>query len=920
MALLEGEHLPKADDDREEGMLSKIVSSENVVDNVNVSIGRGNVVGVDINPEKSKEIKVSLKHDVPIQVLDDDSRLPDVVLEQGNLEMKSSMRSENLPQRLSVGELNAKMVESDGSHFDSKISIYDEFSASGPSKALVRTPQFSMGHHYEVGDLVWGKVKSHPWWPGHIYSDTFASPAVRRTKRPGHYLVAFFGDSSYGWFPTEELVPFEPNFDEKSQQTNSRNFVKAVEEAVDEIRRRSGMGLSCRCRNTYNFRPTKFEGYFSVDINGHELGGIYSMNQIEKARDLLQPKKTLDNIKIAAQMPLDVDYHDIRVIHNNAATFAYRRSVYEEFDETYALAFGQKPIHRPPISSDTIAQTDREIRAPLSGPLVIPEAMGKKKSSPKLNKAKETIKDKFLFKRRDEPNEQNTKPNQQMENSNSPPPNTERVSSVQTPVEKPSSSERENTDSKLKTKKTKVFKRPVTEIKVEKKSVQLGEMKKKRKKMEMSSEPNKEAATVQKEKPVPELTKEAATVHKEKPVPEPNKEAATVHNEKPVPEIVMQDSTQSGNQNLKLPELLRSLEGLANDPFYNSDTYSPKTVKDAFLRFRSHVYQKSESPLSVKSESEHPKPLISRPDDPTKGGKKREPSDRLEESSSKRVKKINDLKTAITRPPHAKPAERTKPAERPPRVREPTALVIKFPPHFSLPSSSELKARLSRFGPLDHLGTRVYYTTQTCRVVFLFKSDAMAANNHLSGTSRLFGNVQVMCHLRDMATQMAEPEPNKTLTEDTTSNEPLKSCLKKPPSDEAGDMAKGRSRVKFILGGEETSRNANFPRTGTISSSTAISFSGDFDGNTTTTFINKPVSSLLPPAVSYTLPPPPPLPTISPIPNAPLSQNMQVNVVDVPGSSKKVDIAPQMLGLLAQCSDVVATLRNHFGYIPHHPL
>ena len=50
-------------------------------------------------------------------------------------------------------------------------------------------------------------------------------------------LVAFFRDSSYRWFDPAELIPFDRHFMEKSQQTNSRTFVKAVEVVIDEIAR-----------------------------------------------------------------------------------------------------------------------------------------------------------------------------------------------------------------------------------------------------------------------------------------------------------------------------------------------------------------------------------------------------------------------------------------------------------------------------------------------------------------------------------------------------------------------------------------------------------------------------------------------------------------------------------------------------------
>ncbi|KAJ6836438.1 uncharacterized protein M6B38_327390 [Iris pallida] len=128
-------------------------------------------------------------------------------------------------------------------------------------------------HGFKTGDMVWGKVKSHPWWPGLIYNEALATPSVRRSRQVGHVLVAFFGDSSYGWFDPSELIPFAPNFPEKSKQTTLRSFLVAVEEAVDEFSRRGALGLTCNCRNPKNFRPRKVPRYFAVDVPGFRARG-----------------------------------------------------------------------------------------------------------------------------------------------------------------------------------------------------------------------------------------------------------------------------------------------------------------------------------------------------------------------------------------------------------------------------------------------------------------------------------------------------------------------------------------------------------------------------------------------------------------------------------------------------------------------
>ncbi|XP_074311586.1 PWWP domain-containing protein 1-like [Silene latifolia] len=258
-----------------------------------------------------------------------------------------------------------------------------------------------LGTEFEMGDMVWGKVKSHPWWPGHLFNEAFASTSVRRTRSDGHILVAFFGDSSYGWFDPDELVPYDPHYAEKSQQTTSRNFVRAVEESVDEASRRSALGLSCYCRNPYNFRPTDVPGYLAVDIIDFEPGTVYSVSQIQKARDSFSPTETLSFIQQLATAPMSSDRSkSLDFIKLKSTALAYRRSIFEEFDETYAEAFGHKPVRSKLPAGSTVKEPSR---APLSGPLVFADNLGGRKSSTKAMKSKEqSKKDRYLFKRRDE--------------------------------------------------------------------------------------------------------------------------------------------------------------------------------------------------------------------------------------------------------------------------------------------------------------------------------------------------------------------------------------------------------------------------------------------------------------------------------------------------------------------------------------
>jgi hypothetical protein len=200
------------------------------------------------------------------------------------------------------------------------------------------------------GDMVWAKVKSHPWWPGHIYSVSLTDDEeVHRGYRYGLVLVAFFGDKSYGWFEPSELVPFEEHFTEKAAQGGSTrsSFAGAVAEAVDEVARRSALALLCPCKSPDAFRPHPSDGNFLlVDVPAFDTDADYHPDQIQAARQRFVPRKALDYLLDAAVTQRDAAEKAARTVPGMemAALFsAYRRAVFSPIDNTYAQAFGVDP-------------------------------------------------------------------------------------------------------------------------------------------------------------------------------------------------------------------------------------------------------------------------------------------------------------------------------------------------------------------------------------------------------------------------------------------------------------------------------------------------------------------------------------------------------------------------------------------------
>ncbi|XP_022893608.1 uncharacterized protein LOC111408071 [Olea europaea var. sylvestris] len=921
-----------------------------------------------------------------------------------------------MPTDSQEGKPESKRPSGMAADYDSLLSGFDDFATKGKGEAV--------GYGYQVGDMVWGKVKSHPWWPGFIYNEAFATPSVRRTKHEGHVLVAFFGDGSYGWFEPAELIPFEKNFAEKSRQTLSRSFLKAVEEAVDEMSRRRGLGLVCRCRNQFNLWPTSVEGYFIADVAGYEPGAVYSMSQIEKARDSFLPKEMFTFVRQLALKPLTDEYWMLDFIKNKASFLTYRKALFEEYDETYAQAFGNEFVRPTRPTKPPVMDSSKD---PLSGRLVIAEALGKEKRSAKPIRIKDQIeKERYLFKRRDAPNEfKSKKANLSQAGSSSQPPLEDELHvtgkvefsgmsehvfqtpdlSVSEGLDLPMSLQVSAEDLHKKklqggcsgpeklldngTKKAKVRKRPAGEIGTE--SPVLTEKKKKKKRKK-------------------EMGIGATTSHVQIPGVIGNIGAAlervsgtstqvSMGEKSQLPSMETWQAVRTGNAEFELAVLLKDLQALALNPFHGVERRSPAIIRQVFSKFRSLVYQKSLA-LSVPAENDsneahasilaatrspassaenikevtNVKPLKPpvRHDDLGKVGKKRGPSDRLEEIAAKKKKRFDDVKSlaaekkaaqkvmdiqrgdvrekdvkiASPTPKKAVKLESGKIIEKQPaRTADRTMLVMKFPQGGALPSIAELKAKFARFGPLDHSGTRVFWKSYTCRLVYQFKVHAQAALKFASGSSNLFGNTNVRCFLREMEAEGQESERAKVQKDESSigaSQQPkdyaaeqrvaaklslplhqqqsaqLKSCLKKS-SDEGGSGGGGggrSTRVKFVLGGNKSPLLSGNENTNDIPTFPEAAASTEPVNLSSKNFAE---------AISH-----------SAIPstnnqfqdfrsNMPFSEQVSASFNTPPAQHitiipTNIDISQQMLNLLIKCNDVVTNLRVILGYVPYHSL
>ncbi|XP_060184147.1 uncharacterized protein LOC132613877 [Lycium barbarum] len=152
---------------------------------------------------------------------------------------------------------------------------------------------------YSISDLVWGKVRSHPWWPGQIFDPSDASEKAIKYYKRDCFLVAYFGDRTFAWNEASVLRPFYSHFSQIEKQNNSETFQNAISSALEEVSRRVELGLACSC--------TPEDSYDEISCQIVENAGIRESKRygLDKSTGVTSfgPDKLMHYLKALALSP-----------------------------------------------------------------------------------------------------------------------------------------------------------------------------------------------------------------------------------------------------------------------------------------------------------------------------------------------------------------------------------------------------------------------------------------------------------------------------------------------------------------------------------------------------------------------------------------------------------------------------------------
>ncbi|KAI6676447.1 hypothetical protein NL676_037243 [Syzygium grande] len=158
---------------------------------------------------------------------------------------------------------------------------------------------------FSVSDLVWGKVRSHPWWPGQIFDPSDASEKAMKYHKKDCFLIAM--------------------------QSNSESFLNALNCALDEVSRRAELGLACSCIPKDVYDKIKVQTVENTGIR-EDLGSREGVDESTSASSF-EPDKLLEYMRTLAQCSSSGgDRLDLVIAKAQLLAF-YRQKGYSELPE-----------------------------------------------------------------------------------------------------------------------------------------------------------------------------------------------------------------------------------------------------------------------------------------------------------------------------------------------------------------------------------------------------------------------------------------------------------------------------------------------------------------------------------------------------------------------------------------------------------
>ncbi|CAN8269518.1 unnamed protein product [Cochlearia groenlandica] len=172
-------------------------------------------------------------------------------------------------------------------------------------------------------DLVWAKVRSHPWWPGQVFDASAATDKAKKYFKKGSFLVTYFGDCSFAWNDASRIKPFRPHFSEMTKQSSLPDFIDAIDFALEEVSRRIEFGLACFCISKEVYEKIKTQNIINPGIL-EDSSRIHGGDKVSSA-NLFEPVNLVNYVKGLASSPNYDATDELQFVSHRARLLSFSR-------------------------------------------------------------------------------------------------------------------------------------------------------------------------------------------------------------------------------------------------------------------------------------------------------------------------------------------------------------------------------------------------------------------------------------------------------------------------------------------------------------------------------------------------------------------------------------------------------------------
>ncbi|KAL8193336.1 hypothetical protein R6Q57_026917 [Mikania cordata] len=172
---------------------------------------------------------------------------------------------------------------------------------------------------YGFSDLVWVKMKNHPWWPGQIINPSASTDEPAKHFKKEGFLIAYFGEKKFALHELNEVKPFRINFSKMEIQSKSEAFIHAVNQALHGVARRVELGLSCFCLSEEVCNKIKSQ----IVVNSGMRKGSSRVDDGDRfyAINSFNPAKAVDVLLDFAKDPFGINRLDASTVEGQLSAF-----------------------------------------------------------------------------------------------------------------------------------------------------------------------------------------------------------------------------------------------------------------------------------------------------------------------------------------------------------------------------------------------------------------------------------------------------------------------------------------------------------------------------------------------------------------------------------------------------------------------